>query len=75
MAVEEVVDASVGLINQISSIAHWLQALGIVVVLWILFQFISLLMNQKRMKEIDTIKKDMQRIEGKIDVILRKHKR
>jgi biopolymer transport protein ExbB/TolQ len=72
MAMETVVDASVNLINQITNIAHWMQALGVVVLLWIIFQIISLAINQKRMKKINIIKKDMERIEAKIDRILRK---
>jgi hypothetical protein len=75
MAIEEVVSASVNLINQVSYIAGWMQALGFIVVLWIIFQFIALLINQKRLREIDAIRKDVTRIEGKIDLILNKHKK
>ena len=49
-----------------------LQALGVSVILWLVFHIISFLYNQRRMNEIYAIKKDMVRIEGKIDEILKK---
>lgn len=67
----------VGLIGEIGQIALWLQAVGVVVVLWIVFQIVILYFNHKRMKEVYQIKEDMKRIERKIDNILkgRKNKR
>ncbi len=72
MVVEEVVNASGAVIGSLGQIALWLQALGIILVLWIIFQLASFYYNWKRMKEVLLIKKDMKRIEGKIDRILRK---
>ena len=59
-----------GIILELGKLGLLLQALGVVVIAWIIFQIISLIINRKRMKEIYTIKKDMKRIEGKIDKIL-----
>ena len=61
-------------ITGIGQVALWLQALGIVIVLAIVFQIISFIYNRKRMREIDQIKKNMVRIEGKIDRIVRQTK-
>ncbi len=66
MAVEDIS----GLVLEIGRVGLWLQALGVIVIAWIIFQIISLIINRKRMKEIYSIKKDMKRIEGKIDKIL-----
>ena len=62
------------IINEIGKIGNWLEALGVIVILWIIFQIVSLLINKKRMKEIHVIKENMERIEGKIDKILSKKK-
>ncbi|MEK6892926.1 MAG: hypothetical protein AABX07_01875 [Nanoarchaeota archaeon] len=69
-----VADAPIEIINEIGKIGRWLEALGLIIILWILFQIFSLWINRKRMKEIYIIKKDMKRIEGKIDKILNKKK-
>lgn len=61
-------------ITEVGQIALWLQALGIVIVLAIIFQVISFIYNRKRMREIDQIKKDMIRIEGKINKIIKQTK-
>ena len=62
-------------ITEIGQIGLWLQALGIVIVLAVVFQIISFFYNRKRMKELEVIKEDMRRIEGKIDVIVNNTKR
>jgi hypothetical protein len=68
MVGEEIVD----IIAYIGKIGLWLQALGAIVILWIIFQIISWMYNRRRMKEIYSIKKDINRIEKKIDKILNK---
>jgi purine-cytosine permease-like protein len=68
MVVEEVA----ALLIQMGNIALWLQALGGIIVLWLIFQIVNFFINRKRMKEIYTIKEDMKRMEGKLDRLLRK---
>lgn len=68
MVVEEVGTIIVAL----GKIGLWIQALGIVVVLWIVFQLVNFFINRRRMKEIYTIKDDMRRMEGKLDKLLKK---
>ncbi len=63
-------DFPITLIEEVGRIGLWLQALGIVVVFMILFEIVAFIINRKRLKEIAIIKKDMKRIEGKIDKIL-----
>jgi FtsZ-interacting cell division protein ZipA len=70
-----VADVPIEVISEIGKIGNWLEALGIIVILWIIFQAISLWTNRKRMKEIYLIKEDMKRIESKIDKILNSKKR
>lgn len=58
-------------ITGVGQIGLWLQALGIVVVLAVVFQIISFIYNRRRMKQIYQIREDMTRIEGKIDKIVK----
>lgn len=62
----------VALVTEIGQIGKWLQALGIIVVAWIIFESIALWFNYKRWREVGSIKQDVYRIERKIDNILRK---
>ncbi|MBM3233122.1 hypothetical protein FJZ18_03090 [Candidatus Pacearchaeota archaeon] len=61
------------LIRDIGQIGLWLQTLGVIVVLWIVFEVYAFLVRRKRMKEIYAIKEDMKRIEKKVDKILKNH--
>jgi len=72
MVVEEVTDVLADVVLQIGQIALWLQALGIVVLVWIIFQAINLFINKKRINQILEIRGDVKRIENKIDKILKK---
>jgi len=62
----------IGILTNLGEIGLWLQAVGIIVVLWIIFQLIVLYFNTKRMREVGKIREDMKRIERKIDRILAK---
>lgn len=61
-----------GIIGEIGQIVLWLQALGIIFVVWIVAEAFAFYYNRKRMIEVYKIKEDMKRIEGKIDKILDK---
>ena len=65
-----ITDLPVGFIHEVGQIGLWLQALGIVIVITVIFDVIAFLLNRKRLKEISIIKSDMQRIENKIDKII-----
>jgi len=71
MVVEDLVAEA---ILNIGKLGLLLQALGVVIVLTIIFDVIAFFINRKRLKEIAVIKKDMRRIEGKIDRILERKK-
>ena len=64
----------VTVISELGRIGLWLQTVGAIVIMWIIFQFITWKYNRKRMAEVEAIKRDMRRIEGKIDRILGKRK-
>ena len=71
MVVDEAALEVTKAIAALGNIALWLQAIGAIIVLWIIFEVVMLHLNLRRMREVYKIKEDMKRIEGKIDRILR----
>lgn len=59
-------------ILEIGKLGLWVQAVGLFIVLWIVFQVILLFYNAHRTKKLYHIIIDMKRIEGKIDKLLKK---
>lgn len=55
--------------SALGSLGRWLQAIGAVIILWIVFHAIAWFLNRKRLKELYKIKDDIVRIESKIDKI------
>ena len=70
MALEEVINASEVIlpevILEVGRVALWLQTLGIIIVLWIIFQSVTLFYNRKRRLAIYSIKDDLERIENRV---------
>ena len=64
----------VTVISELGKIGLWLQTVGAIVIMWIIFQFITWRYNRKRMAEVEVIKRDMRRIEGKIDKLVNKRR-
>ncbi len=72
MVVNEVINTSGTILLRLGEIGLWVQALGIAVVLWIVFQIIGFILNSRRMREIYEIRKDMKRMESKLDKLMKK---
>lgn len=76
MVVEEAVNVSADVIGDIVSavgyIGLWIQAIGLIVILWIIFHVVSLIFNRKRRKILYQIRGDLERIERKINKLLKK---
>lgn len=73
MAIGDIVNSTsetaTELVTQLGQIGLWLQAIGLIVVIWIIVQIINWILNRKRMKQVYEIREDMIRIEKKIDKI------
>tara|TARA_Y100000310_G_C20595476_1_gene770276 strand:+ start:60 stop:272 length:213 start_codon:yes stop_codon:yes gene_type:complete len=69
MVVEEVVS---NLVGEVGRIALWLQAIGLIVVIWIGVQIINLILNRKKRKAIYRVEERLVRLERKIDKVLKK---
>ena len=77
MAGEEVIntsaDVATDIIIKLGSIGIWLQAIGFVIILWLIFQIISWILDRKNIKKLEAIRSDLERIEKKVDKILKRH--
>ena len=60
------------LVLELGKIGRWIQAVGLVVIIWIIVQAITLFFNRKRRKTLYKIRDDLERIEAKIDGLERK---
>ncbi|MCH7567934.1 MAG: hypothetical protein IIA87_00800 [Nanoarchaeota archaeon] len=75
MVVEEVLGATPEVVIELGRIGKWIQAVGLLVILWIIVQAITMFFNRKRRKSLYSIKADLKRIEKKIDRLDKKIKR
>ncbi len=57
---------------EVGKLGNWLQAIGIIVIAWLIFQIISLIINLKRKKLLEKISGDVKRLEKKIDGLKRR---
>ena len=70
MAIENTIGISeqtaVNLLEQVGSIGYWLQAVGIVLVIWIIARIISIIYERKKAKTLKEINERLERIEKKL---------
>ncbi len=57
---------------QLGKIGLWIQAVGLVVVIWIIIQAITLYFNRKRRMLLHDIDERLKRIESRINNIVKK---
>ena len=72
MVTGDIITTSAMILAEIGKIGLWLQAIGLIVIIWFIFVIFTILASRKRLKEIHIIKQDMVRIEKKIDKLLKK---
>ena len=56
---------------ELGQIGLWIQAVGLIVVLWIIIQSITLYYNRKRRLLLTEIDKRLRRVESKLDKIIK----
>lgn len=70
MAAEDVLINSAETVNDLAvklgSLGRWMQALGLVVVLWIIVQIINFYVVGKRMKKLSNIEEKLDKIDKKL---------
>jgi len=75
MAVDTLLaDAAPGLVLELGKIGLWVQTVGLIVVVWIVIQIINYVYNRRRMRAIEEFRKDIARIEKKINALSKSKK-
>ena len=73
MAVEEILNATApDVILEVARIGKWIQAIGLIVIFWIIIQIINYYYLRKRMKAIAGFEESIERIEKKVDNLSKK---
>jgi purine-cytosine permease-like protein len=70
MPVEEVLlqpQEVLDIILELGNLGRWVQAVGLLVILWIVVQIINLFFNRRRRLAIYEIRDDLKRVERKLD--------
>jgi len=63
------------ILEGIGNIGLWLQAIGVLAVVWIIFNIIDWIINSRRLKLLKQIIIDMKRIEKKINYLYKAKKK
>ncbi len=63
-------DILTNLIAQIGKIGLYIQAIGLIIILWLIFQIIILINNRLKRKKLHTIEERLDKIEKKINKLL-----
>lgn len=77
MAAEEVINGTNlagSVLTELGYIGNWLQALGILVIVWIVMQAVTYYFNRKRLKVLYRLTDRLDQLEKKIDAVLKKQK-
>ena len=72
MVTAEIVGTSALIIEELGKLGKWLQAIGIIVVLWLVFQIVNLILRWRWWKEILVLKEKIDNLDGKINKFLKK---
>ena len=56
---------------EIGKLGKWIQAVGLVVIIWVVVQAITLYFNRKRRRMLEDIQKKVEKIDRKLDKIYR----
>ena len=79
MVVGEVMNVSTNVVTevvvQVGKIALWMQTLGIILVLWITFQIITIIFNRKRRLAIYEIRERIEILDKKVNRLIRLNKK
>lgn len=66
MAVEQILDSPVELLRALGTIGLWLQALGVVATLWLIFSIINAIRNRQNNKLLKQIDHRLMHIEKRL---------
>jgi len=59
-------------LERVGAVGKWLQAIGIVVLIFIIFAIVNWWDNRRRLKMLSKMNKDLERLEKKVDKLGKK---
>ncbi len=68
----EITNVPLDLAMEIGRIGIWIQAVGLIVILWIIFQAVTLYFNRKRRLTLYSVRETLERLEKKVDRLSKK---
>jgi hypothetical protein len=60
------------IVLEFDKIVHWVQALGVVVFLWIGFQAVTFFISRRNRNRMKRMEDNIQRVEKKLDKVLKR---
>jgi len=60
-----------GFITGVGQLGLWLQAIGVAVVIVIVFDVVSFIYNRKKLRKLEALHEKMERLEKKIDKVIK----
>ena len=72
MVVEAAISSTSELVLELGKIGKWIQAVGLVVIIWISIQIYYFFLNKKRMNFLKEMETNLERLEKKIDKLSKK---
>jgi biopolymer transport protein ExbB/TolQ len=72
---EVATDLLPSIVITLGKFGKWLQAIGIIVILWIVFQVIAFITRRKQRKSIEIVKRNVKRLEEKVDNLVEMNKK
>jgi len=65
-------DTATEILLEIGQIGKWLQAIGLIVIIWLIFYIINWVYHIKRIKKLKRIEEKLSTLENKLDKALKK---
>jgi len=60
-------ETALEILNQLGAIGKWLQAIGIIFLLWLIFQVTNFIINGKRISKLNSIENRLETLDKKLN--------
>lgn len=75
MALEDLATSPADILLELGKIGRWIQAIGLVIILWLIFHIIVLINNRIKRKKLYAIEERLQRIENMLKQIAKQKRK
>lgn len=64
---EDLINASSSVVQEVGKVGLWLKGVGVIVILWLVFNSVNLWLNRRKWKKIEKYDEDIKRLEKKVE--------